>query len=275
MGLPDQVAEKQKKIEEFEEGLKKPAPAEEEVQSVEDDPEPKQKQSSKENDAKYWQERCNVVIGKYNAEVLSCKKENENLKAQVKALQDLLAKPEKLISDEDREHFGDDYADLIEAAVKKAREADQARIQKLEMQLEKSEAEPVTSNVDQEYYESIAAIIPNWAEINDSEGFNRFLMQKEPMSGRTYQALVMEADRARDAQRVIHFFKLYLDKSNRQHERVVMPPARVTPDTPTERFFTSQEVDSFYKSVKAGTYQGDPHAMEQEIAKASREGRIR
>jgi len=288
MATAKHVQEHQKILDDHEKELKEVgSPAEKQTTDEQVDKDRKSESGEKEKDLEYYKHRLNVVLGKYNAEITRANKELNGYKDRVAELEDqikvLTATPkESLFSEEDKERYGDDYTQLIEKGIEKSRKEDQETINQLKNELKnlqqvKTPQQEVVSGPRAEFMQILKDKVPNWEEVNASEGFNLFLETKDNLSGDTYRDLIRRADQKLDVDRVIYFFQTYLNtqKPGMQHKSgTYMPEKRVSSDSSQEGYITRREIDEFYQSVRRGTYQGDASAMEIKIAKAQRDGKI-
>lgn len=238
-----------------------------------------------------WEHRYKVIEGKYRAEVPRLAADNRELRTQLESLQQELeslksqaAKPQQsLISNEDREKYGDDLLDVIKRAAQEQVAAKDAEIADLKRRLDMVN-QTTAKSVEVSFYDRLGQLAPDWVTINSDENFLRWLDEYDELTGKTRQDLLSEAEASRDAERVARFFTKW--KAAQQQSVANTNPAlaaQVTPDSnrvntppPGKRFFTRAEIQQFYAAARRGEISSkDMLAMETEIHAATVEGRIR
>jgi len=240
-----------------------------------------------------WEQRYRVIEGKYRAEVPRLASENKELKNQIQLLAEQVeslksqatqAQASSLISDADREKYGDDLLDVIQRATKAASLAKDQEIAELKRQFD-SVRETTAKDANVQFYDRLNQLAPNWVNVNSDENFLRWLDEYDELSGHTRQDLLSTAEQNRDAELVARFFNKYetevAAKQNQRHNPAAA--AHQVPDSnkrvtapPGKRFFTRKEIADFYAACRAGRVSAkDQVAMEAEIHSASIEGRIR
>lgn len=238
-----------------------------------------------------WEQRYRVIEGKYRAEVPRLASENKELKTQIQNLyqeveslksQAIQAQASTLISDADREKYGDDLLDVIKRASQQANAAKDAEIEELKRRLDNVN-ETTVRNVEVSFYDQLNTLAPDWVDINSDENFLRWLDEYDELSGMTRQDLLSAAEQNRDAKLVARFFNKYKDEvSARNNQRQNVQQHQV-PDgnkrvsaPPGKRYFNRAEISKFYADCRAGRISAkDQVALEAEIHAASLEGRIR
>lgn len=214
--------------------------------------------------------------------------------------------PETLITDHDREQYGDDMLDVVQRV---AQQAVQPHLQKLEnenQELRQTLRKNAFANVNQ----TLDQHIPNWREINKSVEFKRWLSLLDIYSGQVRGKMLNAAYQAADAPRVVAFFQGFLqDMAATGHDPQPQPNSQPAPATgqpartaavdlttlaapgrprpasggtqvneTAKQSFTRQQVSDFYSNVRRGIYAGrdaEKNQLEQAIFAAQREGRIR
>jgi hypothetical protein len=284
-----------------------------------------------------FEQQYRVLQGKYNAEMPRMQAQirelmgaNRALQEQVTATNALLAslggqaqrpasgspassQPVKLVKDEEIREYGADLLDVVRRAAQEAvlpeldRRIEQ-RVQPVAQRVEtvatqaSSTAQRIVKQDQAAVHEMLTDQVPNWKQMDTDDGFNNWLDQKDPFSGRVRGEMLNEAYRAHDAPRVVAFFKSYLNEN-----AAVTPPASgnpaaqgaspqtrledmVVPGTPktgaagaqdganNKRIWSRNEITKFYHDKQQGLYRSDPKksaAIEADIFSAQREGRIR
>ena len=238
-----------------------------------------------------WEHRYKVIEGKYRAEVPRLAADNRELRSQLENLQQELeslksqaAKPQQsLISNEDREKYGDDLLDVIKRAAQEQVTAKDAEIAELKRRLDLVN-QTTAKTVEVSFYDRLGQLAPDRVTINSDENFLRWLDEYDELTGKTRQDLLSDAEASRDAERVARFFtkwKATQQKSVASNSSALA--AQVAPDSnrnvqapPGKRFFTRQEITDFYARARRGEMSSkEMVAMEAEIHAATIEGRIR
>ena len=252
-----------------------------------------------------WQAKFFTLKGKYDAEVPRLHAQVKELNTQVQQLlADAAAKaqaptpaPEpakSLITEQDKEAFGTDLIDLIERATEakiagfRDRESKlQAEIADLKGKLGRVD-ETVGTSSKELFLDRLGKQVPDWESINVDPGFLNWLAEVDPVYGIPKQVALNSAYEALDAGRTAAIFKQYKasvapaqppNKPNLQSQ--VAPTRSRTSPAPAnsagdKRFFTQGEIAQFYDEWRRGLIDdADAVRIEQEIASASVEGRIR
>jgi hypothetical protein len=274
-------------------------PAEPDAQNVSPEPKP-QPQVPEET----WQAKFFTLKGKYDAEVPRLHAQLRELNTQVQQLMTEAAaraqapvapEPAKtLITEQDKEAFGTDLLDLIDRATEakiagfRDREAKlQAEIAELKGKVGRVD-ETVGSSAKELFIDRLAKQVPDWEAMNTDQGFLAWLAEVDPVYGLPRQAALNSAYEALDAGRTAAIFKQYKsmtapaapqNKPNLQRQ-VAPTRSRTSPAPATsagdKRVFTQGEIAQFYDEWRRGLIdETDAVRIEQEIAAASVEGRIR
>lgn len=238
-----------------------------------------------------WEHRYKVIEGKYRAEVPRLAADNRELRTQLESLQQELesmksqaAKPQQsLISNEDREKYGEDLLDVIKRAAQEQVSAKDQEIADLKRRLDLVN-QTTAKTVEVSFYDRLGQLAPDWVTINSDADFLRWLDEYDELTGKTRQDLLSAAEADRDAERVARFFTKW--KASQQKQSSAPNPAlaaQVSPDAnrtvttpPGKRFFTRAEIRDFYAAARRGDIGAkEMVAMEAEIHAATIEGRIR
>lgn len=183
--------------------------------------------------------------------------------------------PQYLTSD-DVQNYG---SDLVDFAQRAAANALAPAVQVLEQQnnnLQRQIARETRARLDA----ALEAAIPNFREIDASPEWLRWLGQKDSLSGRTRQDLLNEACSAGAANRVIGFFRAFLQEqaaspAARAHHRGSGDSRSSAP--PAGKIYTRAEIARLYAQHLRGAYRGREATwaeQEADIIAAGREGRI-
>ncbi len=238
-----------------------------------------------------WEHRYKVIEGKYRAEVPRLAADNRELRQkldvitqELESMKSQASKPNSsLISQEDREKYGDDLLDVMKRAAQEQVSTKDQEIAELKRRLDEVN-HTTTKNVETGFFDQLGRIAPDWVTINSDENFLRWLDEYDELTGKTRQDLLSEAEASRDAERVARFFSKWkasqqqnVVTNNRALESQVVPDSnRVVTPPPGKRFFTRQEIANFYSAARRGEIGSkEMVAMESEIHAATIEGRIR
>lgn len=214
------------------------------------------------------------------------------------------APPKPLVTDKDREAYGDELIDLA------ARVAQQA----VSPQLEALKAEnarltkQVANKAQRDFYGQLDEAFPEWRQLNSDKRFLDWLRLPDFYSGRVRQTLLNEAFHAANAAWALRFFKGFQSEaaasSGAEPVTVAQPaasaPARqaattlealASPGRPKpagsgqlpsaddgKPVFTRAQISEFYGNVRRGVYRGneaEKARIENAIFAAQREGRVR
>lgn len=237
-----------------------------------------------------WEHRYKVLEGKYRAEVPRLAADNRDLRTKMDALsaelESLKSKADQpnstLISQEDREKYGDDLLDVIKRAAQEQVAAKDQEIAALKSRLESIHSD-TAKNAEVSFYDRLSQLTPDWVTVNDDPGFLKWLDEYDGLTGKRRQDLLSDAENSRDADRVSRFFNAWKSQqktttasTNKALEAQVVPETNkvVTPPK-AKRFFTRAEIADFYSRARRGEVSNaDMVAVESEIHAATLEGRV-
>lgn len=214
-----------------------------------------------------------------------------------------------LISDKDREEYGDDLISLIgrvlqqtlgtslsDATSKLA--AFEGRLQRLE-----GGVQTVRQQTAEQRYaafeDELGRLLPEWVQINEDPALLDWLENRDTLSGKKYGELLASAHEAMDAARVVSIFRLYKTgtpasappSAGPQPEAPAQPAPHIDPMTlaapdtspaapaptapPAGKVWTQAEVDKLYddkqkKRITLAQFQ----LLEADYFKAMAEGRV-
>jgi len=247
---------------------------------------PDPKTSDSKDDS--YEHRFKVLQGKYNSEVPRLSQENKELKATLKSLQEqvdeLKTQPaEPLVKQEEIDEYGEGLIDVARRIAQEELAKKDAKIKRLEDKLDALEG-TTTKTVEKDFYSTLSARVPEWEKINADKSFHKWLDEVDELAGYRRQDLLSQAEQARDADRVIKFFKAFEKTSKKQVadtnlalESQVSPTANRTPNAPAaKKIWTRAEISEFYRRVRAGQVSDkDVVTIEADIHAATIENRIR
>lgn len=265
-----------------------------------------------EDDESKFEHKYKVLQGKYNKEVPLLSNQVKDLNAEMNSMRTLMAsleavnsqtelRPgEKLLKDEEIEDYGSDMIDVVKRAAREEfmplitqLQTDNTRLKELLGGMSKS----VTGDAREKLYDNMTKEVPNWEEINRSNGFLDWLDGTDTFSGTQRGSLLTQAFDKNDTARVMAFFKSYLNENAIVSTVApVVPPAEPKVDlmsmaapgtartqTPQraqaeKSVYTHAGIAAFYRDVQVGKFKGreeEQRAIEQDILIAPSEGRIR
>ena len=280
------------------------------------EPEPKKREKAKD-DEETLQQKYRTLQGMYNAEVPKLHAENKDLNMRLQQMEQLLstlsdqskqnstsqpAQHEPLVSEEDINEYGES----IDVMRKVSREEYMPVVQKIS-ELEKylqdlqnnvvpqvnSLSQHQRASTEQQFWSQLGSAVPNWREVNDNADFQTWLLQQDPLVGVSRQTMLEDAQRNYDVNRVIQFFKTWLDMSgsseatasqNSQRtselEKQVAPGRARNASSSTatnQKTYTPEDIKKFFNDVQRGKYKGreqERARIERDIFAAQKDGRI-
>jgi hypothetical protein len=275
-------------------------------------------------DAKLEQ-KYNTLKGKYDAEMQSNKDAMDSLRGTVESQTAVLAAlqaqnaappaPETpdeavaaAISATEISDYGEELLDLIgrKALLSLTPTLDQLnqRLASLEQGVGGMQQKAVLSD-RQKVYAALDESVTDWKTVNRSEEFKSWLLEADPYVGQQRGALLSAAFDSNATERVVAFFKGYLNEQTTVETSGSAPEPAATPvpqaaqvDLETlvspggaqeaapasahrdnaGRVYTNADIASFYSDCQKGKYKGrdsEKLAIEQDIVAAANEGRIR
>ena len=240
----------------------------------------------------YWENRFNVLQGKYNAEVPA-------LQAKVNELQQAIQERDRNIeqlqsaelqgansglTDEQMENFkqefGEDVVDFVTRVVE-SRAGGNEKVAELERKVSQFEQRDRV-NSEASFWTALEEIVPDYMTVNNDPAFHQFLAQFDPQTGKQRQQALNEAQQALDADGVAAMFNAFKQQAqgqsqNRIPEDQIDPRSSHASDPPQgQHIWTRDEITGFYKDKVDGKYsQDEAQRLEADIFKAQKEGRVR
>ena len=206
---------------------------------AESQPEPQPAQPApaadpRENDPNYWKHRHLTTEGILKAERLKAEKiqaEAAALRAEADRLRKEALDKAKAVSAESRERALDQIAltdfftaqqieeygeqhlkTVMQGAVKAAMKMGRAELD-AELERVRGEVDSIRNVAAQSredaFWNTLSADVPDWQAINASTAFQQWLAEHDPVSGRTRDSYIKEAQAALDAKRVVAIFKSF------------------------------------------------------------------
>jgi len=209
--------------------------------------------------------------------------------------------PQALITQEDVDTFGPQLIEMVQRVAKQTVNPDIEAVRDENRKVQQR----VVRTTQMTMQDALTRAVPNWAEINVSDGFKSWISLRDVYSGQVRVNMLKQAWSAGDAPRVIAFFEGFLRETappppaiEPQASTPPAPPPRqpvlsldsltapgrphpATGDTrPAQetQVITHAQIAQFYANVRRGLYAGrdaDKAAHEAAIFAAQREGRVR
>jgi hypothetical protein len=251
-----------------------------------------------------WEQKFKSEQGRTRAlrdEVAKMRADMAALQAQLETYQrgapEVNFSGERLVTPEEEKEYGAEFMDLVGRRAKEIAAPLMKELTDLKAQLNGSKAvEKVNSQ--KTYYETLDKQVSNWRQINQSPDFLSWLQEKDAYSGQIRQDLLQSAHNSMDAERVLRFFRGFL-----QEAAAVAPQSDAQPDAtqgkvPLEQLaapgraksatvpstgtvdkpiISTSEITAFYTAVAAGKFRGnqpEKDRIERLIWDAQNEGRV-
>lgn len=222
---------------------------------------------------------------------------------QAEAQKPAEAKP-SLVTDADREAFGEDMIDVVRRAAREEVAAKDKEIAELRGYLRQlQQVVPAVQQVQQvqrqtaqeKFFSDLAKDVPDWKAINSNPDFVNWLFEVDPFTKITRQTYLTDAQRSGDLERVVSIFNAWKSisgvadtqqqtKRNTVQNELEMQvaPGREATSTPAPqggsgKIWTRAEIAKFYDDARRGKFKGreaDRAALERDIFVAQKEGRI-
>jgi hypothetical protein len=260
-------------------------------------------------------QKYRTLQGMYNAEVPRLHQQNRELNQRVQQMEQLLASlsaqsaasaatpsvAERLVTDKDVEDYGESL-DVMRKVSREEMSAVAQRIAQLEQTIQQLNSQVVPQvqtiaqrqqvSAEQQFWADLALSVPNFREINSSDGFQSWLLEADPLTGITRQTYLEDAQRNLDSRRVTNFFRAWLEttgqaavaqptgRASSELEKQVSPGrtrATGAPQSSTAKTYTPQDIQKFFNDVRMGKYKGrepERSRIERDIFAAQRENRI-
>ena len=171
-----------------------------------------------------WKHKYDVVNGMFRKETADLREQNRQLEEELKKAresgnQGVQVSVGDISDDEVRglvspdmvDEFGIDYWKQQIAIQKNlaptVTSVTDDRVQNIEAQFAEQNK--------QAFYQQLTGLVPNWEQINGTAEWNTFLGRIEPLSGATYEAILVDAYDNFDAGRTAQLFQAFLSAPNR------------------------------------------------------------
>lgn len=180
----------------------------------------------RESDVGYWKQRFKVTEGVLRAErersqtaIGALRQQISELQEQVRSLQATKPSEEKIdigayFTPDQIEQFGEEHCQAMaeaahKAAIRQAQAAIEAEIKPLK-ERQKAEADDAATVRQQRFYDALAAEVPDYLEIDQTDGWREWLAQEDPATGMVRQEILNTHAGAQNAAKVAAMFKRYL-----------------------------------------------------------------
>lgn len=316
MALPKQVEQDLKDIEEFEKQLaaQQEPPAEEPKETEVKDEDPKPEETTPKAEEKKpteptvtevsddFKQKYNTLRGKYDAEVPRLHQQVKELVGELDALKSKLEKanetpeqptePVSLVTDEDREEFGDDLIDVTRRVAREVAaeyevklDAANAEIAALRDQI----ANTGTQITEMSFEQQLARAVPDFEVINKSPEWVAWLNEYDPILRGPRRLAAQEAFNTGDVDAISDYVKMFKgvqepepskQKRQKELESQMTPERNVSnsqPKTTEKKLYTKAQADALWegvqKALKAGEFD-KAEKLEAQITQAYLEGRV-
>tara|TARA_R100000808_G_C2155041_1_gene166723 strand:+ start:1127 stop:2083 length:957 start_codon:yes stop_codon:yes gene_type:complete len=317
MALPKQVQKQSEEVQELYKELNEDEATEEPVvdaptsDSVEEPAAESSDERSEDHQDSDWAQKYRTLQGMYNAEVPQLHKQVQDQNAKLAQFEQLLAtinqqkpqppKAEPLITDKDVEEYGDSI-DVMRKVSKEELNGVQGELNSMRAQLAQLTQTTVPqvqqlsnrigSTQEQMFWSNLSSIAPDWQTINESQGFQDWLLEVDPLSGVTRQVYLEDAQKKFDVERVAQFFLTWSSlngtgsaqqkkqASNSELRRQISPKKGRSSGTNapgSKSTYTQADIGKFYADIRKGKYKGrdeERAKIERDIFAAQAEGRI-
>lgn len=259
--------------------------------------------------------RYKVLQGKYNTEVRDLRGQVQDLMAMNRQLLAAMqARPaavqpapppapkttrERAIAagftEKEIDEFGEDLVNMMLRTAENIAGPQVAQLRQENARLASTVSttvQSVTRNATERFWDDLADLVPDWAEINASQEWLDWLQQPDVFSGRTRNDGLQSAFAEHNARRVAGIFNTFKAEDVRagstaggQHldPATLIAPGQPAASTPAPagndadtKIWTEEEVRQFYSAVRRGHIKGEAKAREEaRINLALVQGRIR
>jgi len=321
MALPRQVQAQLAEVEELEKQLKAqdaeapPEPVVEDTE-VEVTEEPAKQEAKpeeakpaddtpKEDPADDFKQKYSTLKGKYDAEVPRLHQQIRELTEQMKALQIAqeaakkaeAAKPKEkvsLVTDADREEFGEELIDVQRRVAREVAQDYEERFEKQE-QVIKALQDQLQNTGNQigemNFGQKLRQMVPDFDQIDADERWMQWLNEYEPMLNGPRRDRAQEAFNTGDAETVAHYVKLFkqtleepskpvADTRQAELEKQVSPSRSVSVQKAdqSKKVYSEKEISGSWTRIRNLNTKGqfeEASKLEAEITSAYLEGRVK
>jgi hypothetical protein len=211
----------------------------------------------------------------------------------------------KLVTEQEENEFGTEMLDVMGRRAREIVTPELIELRNTVKSLEQKltgTVQNVSKNARASMLSKLDSDMPEWRNVNNLSEFKAWLALPDPYFGVTRHSALLSAFEQNDTPRVLNFFKGFVSElavtTPADEPTTVLPtapqpakpglealaaPGRArTPaqsNVPAEKqIITTADINAFYRAKAAGAYSGreaEFTALEQELFKAQREGRVR
>lgn len=212
------------------------------------------------------------------------------------------------VTDSDKTEYGAEMVDFARRVAKEEMVPVLRAIRELQGQLQSlQQLAPTVQRVavsqqataEEVFFDKLSATVPDWAVINDDPRFHQWLLTPDAMTGLQRQTYLADAQRNLDLARVVSIFQTWKREAGVPNtppaqdaapvkssaasalEKQVAPgrasAGSAPPAQKQEKTYTRADISKFYADKLQGMYktrQAEADALERDIFKAQRQGRI-
>jgi hypothetical protein len=176
------------------------------------------------------------------------------------------------LTQQDVDNYGSELLDVSQRAALQVVAPYLQNLEQQSAQLRQQQAREQRRALD----ERVAALVPNYREVDRDPAWHQWLMGVDLMSGRIRQALLNEAIANGDARRVELFFRQFQQQQGQSSSSssTRAPGRRSAMSKP---FYTHAQIKQLYEQHRKGAYAGreaEWDRIEADIFAAQREGRV-
>ena len=212
----------------------------------------------------------------------------------------------KLVTDEERTDYGEDFLDVVKRAAREEFEPVKRQLEHenaaLKAQLTGFGAQ-VEAMSEQEMFQATERAYPNWDALNRSDPWKAWLAMPDPFDGQRRLDKIQRQWGLRNVSSVLNFVRAFLNEeaalrpAEGSERTDTSAPSRANGKVPLENyaapgraksaaassapadkaFYTREQIEQFYRDVTAGRYRGRDQeriAIDHDIMAAQHEGRI-
>jgi hypothetical protein len=177
------------------------------------------------------------------------------------------------LTQRDRDNFGDDLLDLTQRGAMHAVSPHLANLQQQNEALLRGLAQERRHRLDQQ----VAELVPDYKTIDEEPAWHRFLLGVDPMSGRIRQALLDDAIRKGNPERVRAMFDAYRGSADRSGSAGGASSTRRSRAAASAPVYTRDTIAKLYEAHRRGDFanrQAEWDRIEADIFDAQRTGRV-
>jgi len=270
-----------------------------------------------------FEHKYRTLQGMYNADIARLQANNRSYEERVSQLEELISslqtnpqstkaetdtpqQVQKYVTDTDVEEYGDSI-DVMRKVSKEELGPVMSKMSQIERTLAElsnslntnvlptvqNVAKQQTQTATERFWSELNRRVPDWQQINNSPDFQSWLLELDPLTGRTRQSFLEDAQKALNADRVIAFFDSFApqtgteantngqpNRSASELEKQVSPGRSRSAGKPADsnpKTYSTDEIKAFYNDVRMGKFKGrekERDRIERDIFAAQREGRI-